>query len=135
MNPLAIVEIGAKLLDKIIPDKDARDRAQAELLKAAQDQDFQLTLAQLEINKIEAASGNWFVNSWRPAVGWVCVVGLLWHFILQPVCLFFITLFGIVLPALPSFDMDTLMTLLFGLLGMGALRTVEKTKGVARNSL
>ena len=53
---LSILEIGAKLLDKVIPDKDAREKAQAELIKAAQDQDFQLALAQIKVNEEEALS-------------------------------------------------------------------------------
>lgn len=129
MNPLAIVEIGAKLLDKIIPDKDARDRAQAELLKAAQDQDFQLTLAQIKVNEEDAKSGSVFRGGWRPYVGWTCAFAFSLHFVVFPLLNFVIVYFGH--PEVKiAFQMDTLLTVLFGLLGLGAFRTFEKVKGV-----
>lgn len=129
MNPLAILEIGAKLLDKIIPDKDARERAQAELLKAAQDQDFQLTLAQIKVNEEDAKSGSLFRGGWRPYVGWTCAVAFSLHFVIFPIVNFFIVYSGGAEVKI-GFQMDTLMTVLFGLLGLGAFRTFEKVKGV-----
>jgi len=131
MNPLAIVEIGARLLDKIIPDKDARDKAQAELLRAAQDQEFQLAFAQIKVNEAEAQNGNLFVSGWRPAVGWVCVVGLSYNFVIYPLLLWVVASTGAEFKP-PSLLSDTLMELVLGMLGLGALRTVEKWKGVAR---
>ena len=131
MNPLAIVEIGARLLDKIIPDKDARDKAQAELLRAAQDQEFQLAFAQIKVNEAEAQNGNLFVSGWRPAVGWVCVVGLSYNFVIYPLLLWVVASTGAEFKP-PSLLSDTLMELVLDILGLGALRTVEKWKGVAR---
>lgn len=129
MNPLAILEIGAKLLDKIIPDKDARDKAQAELLKAAQDQDFQLTLAQIKVNEEDAKSGSLFRGGWRPYVGWTCAFAFSLHFVVFPVLNFIFVYFGQAEVKI-AFQMDTLLTVLFGLLGLGAFRTFEKVKGV-----
>lgn len=129
MNPLAIIEIGAKLLDKIIPDKDARDRAQAELLKAAQDQDFQITLAQIKVNEEDAKSGSLFRGGWRPYVGWTCAFAFSLHFVLFPVLNFIFVYFGHAEVKI-AFQMDTLLTVLFGLLGLGAFRTYEKVKGI-----
>ena len=131
MNPLDIVHIGAKLLDKIIPDKDAREKAQAELDKAAQDQDFQKAIGQLEVNKIEAASTNWWVAGWRPAVGWVCVVGLCYNFLIYPLLTWAVAAFALGFTPPPLLS-DNLMELVLGMLGLGALRTVEKWQGVAR---
>lgn len=129
MNPLAIIEIGAKLLDKIIPDKEARDRAQAELLKAAQDQDFQLTLAQIKVNEEDAKSGSLFRGGWRPYVGWTCAFAFSLHFVFFPIVNFVLVWHGSPEVKL-AFQMDTLLTVLFGLLGLGAFRTFEKVKGV-----
>lgn len=129
MNPLAIVEIGAKLLDKIIPDKDARDRAQAELLKAAQDQDFQLTMAQIKVNEEDAKSGSLFRGGWRPYVGWTCAFAFSLHFVIFPIVNFVLIGNGHAEIKL-AFQMDTLLTVLFGLLGLGAFRTFEKVKGI-----
>ena len=89
-----------------------------------------IDLAQTEVNKVEAASSNWFVAGWRPAAGWVCVGGLAYQLMFRPI-------FGWIMKnALswdmpPSLEIDTLMTLLFGMLGLGAYRTIEKSKKVA----
>ena len=131
MTPLAIVEIGARLLDKIIPDKDARERAQAELLKAAQDQDFQKAMGQLEVNKVEAQHASLFVAGWRPAVGWICVVGLAYNFLAYPLLTWLVAATGAAINPPPLLS-ENLMELVLGMLGLGALRSFEKFKGVAR---
>ncbi len=131
MNPLVIVEIGARLLDKLIPDKDARAKAQAELLRAAQDQEFQLALGQLKVNEAEAQNANVFVSGWRPAVGWVCVAGLTYNFVLYPLLIWLVAAAGLTFTPPPVFA-ENLMELVLGMLGLGALRTAEKWKGVAR---
>ena len=131
MIPLAIIELGAKLLDKVIPDKDAREKAQSELLKAANDQDFQLSLAQIRVNEEEAKSENIFKSGWRPAIGWICVFGLFYNFVLYNILLWAVATFGINItpPALMS---DILMELVFAMLGLGSLRTFEKVKGLTK---
>jgi hypothetical protein len=130
MNPLAIVEIGARLLDKIIPDKDARAKAQFELMRAAQDADLQLALGQLKVNEAEAGNTHVFVSGWRPFIGWTCGIGLVYNFILYPILLWFIAVTGAELTPPPLFS-ENLMELVMGMLGLGALRTYEKWKGVA----
>lgn len=128
INPLAIVEIGARLLDKIIPDKDAREKAKAELLLVSQDQDFQRDMAQIELNKEEAKT-DLFRGGWRPMVGWTCGVAFALHFVVFPLFNFFLA--TVDQPQITvAFDMDTLLTVLLGLLGLGGLRTVEKWKGI-----
>lgn len=131
MNPLALVEIGARLLDKIIPDKDARDKAQAELLRAAQDQDFQKAIAQIEVNKVEAQHTSLFVAGWRPAIGWICVIGLGYNFLLYPMMTWLVVVTGAEFTPPPLLS-ENLMELVMGMLGLGALRSFEKWKGVAR---
>lgn len=126
---VSILEIGARLLDKVIPDKDARERAQAELLKAANDQDFQLSLAQIRVNEEEAKSENIFKSGWRPAIGWICVFGLAYNFVIYNLLLWLVATFSLNItpPALMS---DILMELVFAMLGLGSLRTFEKVKGI-----
>jgi hypothetical protein len=126
---LSILEIGAKLLDKVIPDKEAREKAQAELIRAAQDQDFQLALAQIKVNEEEAKSDNIFKSGWRPFVGWTCSTSFALHFVIFPIINFFIVALGYK-EVVISFDMVTLTTTLGGLLGIGGLRTYEKIKGI-----
>ena len=131
MNPLALLEIGGRLLDKIIPDKDAREKAQAELLRAAQDQDFQKAIAQIEVNKMEAQHTSLFVAGWRPAIGWICVVGLGYNFLLYPMMTWLVAITGAEFTPPPLLS-ENLMELVMGMLGLGALRSFEKWKGVAR---
>lgn len=126
-----IIEVGAKILDRVIPDTNARESAKAELIKAAQSNDFQLAMGQLEINKVEASNASLFVSGWRPFVGWTCGTSFALHFVIFPILNFLIVGLGykeIVI----SFDMTTLMTTLGGLLGIGGLRTYEKIKGVTK---
>lgn len=128
MTPWVLLEVGAKLLDKVIPDKDARERAQAELIKASQDQSFQRDMAQVELNKEEAKTDP-FRGGWRPFVGWTCGVAFAMHFVLFPVANFFLASLGYEQITV-AFDMETLLTVLLGMLGLGGLRTVEKWRGI-----
>ena len=83
-----------------------------------------------EVNAKEAASPHLFVAGWRPAVGWCCAAGFLWATIGQPVAGWVAAAQG--WPAPPTIDTDILMYVLGGLLGLGTLRTFEKTKGAAK---
>ena len=94
-------------------------------------------LAQVDVNKIEAASSNLFVSGWRPAVGWVGVAGLAYQFLGYPFMQWAwafgqgVDLIPQGLSAPPDLDVEQLMTLLAGLLGFGGMRSFEKHKGVA----
>lgn len=131
MNPLDIIAIGGKLLDKLIPDKDLREKLNAELLMASQDNDFQLALGQLKVNEAEAANSSLFVSGWRPFIGWVCGIGLTYNFLIYPLMLWSIAAYGATFVPPPLFS-DNLMELVLGLLGLAGFRTYEKIKGVAR---
>ena len=124
-----------QVLDKIIPDPQAAADAKLKALELAQkgdlaalDAELRLALGQLEVNKAEATT-DMFRGGWRPAVGWVCVVGLAYQFVLQPVLPWLATLFGAQVPPLPAIDNESLMVLLTGMLGLGGLRTFERVKG------
>lgn len=139
MNPLLlgpVLELGKSLLDKFVADPKAKADAQIELLKLTQAEGFKEIDAQLEIakqqnevNKIEAADPSIFKSGWRPAVGWVCGMGLGYQFLLWPFLTWLARIYE--MPAPPSLDMDMLLGLLFGMLGLGSLRTVERIKGRA----
>jgi hypothetical protein len=83
-----------------------------------------LTLAQLDVNREEAKSTNWFVAGWRPYIGWICGTGLGYQFLIYPILVAFI-------PKIVQLDMGTLLTLLAGMLGLSGLRTKEKLEKVA----
>ena len=120
------------LLDKFIEDKDQKNKLAHELATMADQHAQQALLAQLEINKAEAASGSVFKGGWRPAVGWVCAIAFAYHFIFKDLIIFGATFAGVDLPEMPEFDMGTLLTVLGGMLGIGSLRTYEKQKGLTK---
>ena len=120
------------ILDKVIPDSDMKAKLAHEIATMYDNHAQQALLAQLEINKAEAASGSLFKGGWRPAVGWVCALAFAYHYLLQPLLVFILTASGVDLPELPVFDMSTLLTVLGGLLGIGGLRSYEKTKGLTK---
>jgi hypothetical protein len=120
------------ILDKVIEDKDQKAQLAHEIATMSDTHAQQALLAQLEINKAEAASGSLFKGGWRPAVGWICAIAFGYHFVLQPLLVFVLTASGVDLPDLPEFDMGTLLTVLGGMLGIGGLRTVEKAKGLTK---
>ncbi|MCI0528404.1 MAG: holin family protein [Nitrospira sp.] len=127
------------VLKRVLPpekmSESERAHIEAELKLALMEFDWKQIVGQLEINKEEAKHASIFVAGWRPACGWVGAVGLSYHFVVQPLAVFTITMFKWQVPPLPEFDMYTLTTLLFGMLGLGGLRTYEKFKGVNRESL
>ena len=128
----ALIGPATKLLGKFIEDKDTKNKLAHELATMAERHAQELAKSQIEVNKAEAQSRHWFVASWRPFIGWTCGIALMWHFVLSQFILFFATMFGFDLPALPEFDMGSLMTVLMGLLGLGGLRTFEKYKGMTK---
>jgi hypothetical protein len=120
------------LLDKFIEDKDQKAKLAYELSTMAERHAQELAVAQIDVNKAEAASGSLFKGGWRPFIGWVCGGAFAYHFVLQPVIVFGVLTAGVELPALPEFDMASLMTVMMSMLGLGGLRTYEKQKGIAK---
>lgn len=130
-----IVGVAGKILDKLIPDPIAKAKAQLDLLALAQagelahlEAEVKTALGQMDINRTEAASQNIFVSGWRPSVGWVCSAGLAYQFLLQPLLAWFSGMGHGIAP--PSLQLQDLMAVLTGILGLGTMRTVEKAKGV-----
>jgi hypothetical protein len=120
------------LLDKVIPDPEARAKAQLDLLRLQQegafkelDMQLQVNLAQAEINKVEAASQNGFQAGWRPLAGYACVAGLGYEFLIRPLLPWVLTVSGVEAPPLPSLD-GVLFELMFGMLGLGTLRSADR---------
>lgn len=115
------------ILDKFVQDKDLKQKLAHELKTEL----HRANMAQLEVNKVEASHQSIFVSGWRPFVGWCCGVALAYHFILAPVLALIINIYspGV---TLPEFEFSQLSTILMGMLGLGGLRSWEKTKGVSR---
>ena len=128
----ALIGPVTSLLDNFIEDKDQKNKLAHEIATMAEKQAHEANMMQAETNKEEAAHRSVWVAGWRPFIGWVCGVALAWHFVLSPVIIFLAAWFSVTLPALPVFDMGSLMTVLMGMLGLGGLRTFEKTKGLTK---
>jgi hypothetical protein len=133
-------DFASKIVDKIFPDKAGNEQKRSEALfklnelqqtgelaeLAAQ---TEIAKAQIAVNTEEAKSNNLFVAGARPFIMWVCGFALAYHFVVQPLLAFSLSAFGHKVD-LPVFEMETLNTVLFGLLGLGGLRSYEKVKGV-----
>jgi hypothetical protein len=121
------IAAGLKVLDKFVPDPEAKVKAENELRSSLQAWDK----AQSDVNAVEAANANVFVSGWRPFIGWTCGLALAYQYVLAPLVMWITLTMGVHLAAPPKLD-DMLWQLVFAMLGMGGLRTFEKIKGVAR---
>lgn len=135
IGPLADIIKGA--INRIFPDPQAQSDAAYKLAALVQSGelaalagDTALATAQIGVNNTEAASDSVFKGGWRPFVGWVCGSALAWNFIARPAVVTVAALYGHPV-ALPSAEMGELMPVLMGMLGLGAMRTVEKLRGAA----
>jgi len=122
----SLVQPITSLLDKVIEDKDTKNNIAFELATMAERHAQELAKGQLEVNKVEAAHKSLFVSGWRPAIGWICGLALLYSTILAPILgIWFIV---------PPVDSSLLTSVLMGMLGLGAMRSYEKKNNVARDN-
>jgi len=128
----ALIGPATELAGKFIQDKDQAAQLAHELSTMADKHSHEALLAQIEVNRAEAASGSVFKGGWRPFIGWVCGAAFAYHFVLQPFILFGVAVAGVSIPELPSFDMGSLMTVMMGMLGLGGLRSYEKKQGLTK---
>ena len=128
----ALIGPVASLLDKFIEDKDQKAKLAHEISTMATRHAQELAKGQLEINKVEAQHRSMFVAGWRPFLGWGLSFAMIWHFVLVPLITFICAFAGMDIPDLPFFDMESLMTVVLGMLGLGGLRSFEKAKGLTK---
>lgn len=120
------------LVDDLFTSDEEREAAKLKLLEMEQKGE----LAQIAVNMQEAKSEHLFVSGWRPAVGWVCVAAFAYTFILMPFGSFIALVSGMdpaLLAALPDLDIGSMMPVLLGMLGLGAMRSYEKKSGTNKN--
>jgi hypothetical protein len=138
MGPLfgPLLDLAGKVFDRVLPNPEAKAAAQLEILKLAQagefkqmETDLALSLAQTDINKVEAASDDNFTRRWRPAMGWCCVAIFAANYIGAPLLAWLSPLLNI--PPPPRLDIGEVLPVLLGMLGLSGMRTVEKRSGVA----
>ena len=120
------------LLDKFIEDKDVKNKLAHDLSTMAERHAQELAKGQLEVNKTEAAHKSLFVAGWRPAIGWICGLGMASNFLLIAIANFVLALTGSAI-VIPLLDTGEMMPVLMGMLGLGAMRTYEKKQGVQRD--
>ncbi len=139
LDPVSLLlEVGGKVIDRIWPDPAQAASAKLELLKMQQTgelaqlaADTELAKGQIKINEAEAASSSLFIGGWRPFVGWACGGAFAWNWIGLPVA----RLIGVLVDhpiVLAQADMTEMLPVLLGMLGLGGMRSWEKSKGVAR---
>lgn len=116
-------------VDRLVPDRNAAEKLKNDIQKEMAEADIKGILAQLDINKTEAASGSMFVAGGRPFIMWVCGAALAYQFVLAPIGMWIFAISGHPIPTPPKLD-DMLWQLMFGMLGMGALRSWDKINGV-----
>ena len=119
----AVSDLAGTVINKIWPDKTEAEKQQ---LAAA----VMVVQGQLDINKVEAANPSVFVAGWRPFIGWVCGAACAWNWIGLPIAAMALKVYQIEIPLAPA-NLTEMLPVLMGMLGLGALRTVEKINGVA----
>jgi hypothetical protein len=138
MTPIigGLITAALEIIDKVIPDPQAKAQAKLEVLKLEQqgefkklDADLQVMLAQAAINQEEAKSPDNFRAGWRPAVGWICAAGMGWTYLVSPLLGWVSAAKG--WPAPPNIDTFDLLIMLGGMLGFGGMRSFERIRGKA----
>lgn len=132
----SLADLVGKVVDRVWPDATRAAEIKLELFKAEQAGALQeLTnawdnaKAQLEVNRAEAGTGNLFIAGWRPFIGWVCGFAFAYKYIAEPILVFGFAVAGKTID-LPAIDFAAMSSILMGMLGLGAMRSYEKIKGV-----
>lgn len=136
-----VVKSVGDTLDNLFTSDEERLEAQHELTKARRHFDYLETklvvdqnIAQIEVNKVEAAGSSLFQSGWRPAVGWIGVLALFYQFVLYPLLLWAKTFVPEIQPP-PALESDMMFTIITGMLGIAGLRSFDKTRGTDTREL
>ena len=136
MSLLGVGDI-IEAVGKVAGDLITTEKEKRELDLREKEIDQKTDLAQIEVNKVEAASSSVFVAGWRPAIGWIGAAAMAYQFLLYPMLLWgwaYLQGTGWIPKGLtppPVLDADQLWVILSGILGIAGMRSFEKTKGVA----
>tara|TARA_R100001369_G_scaffold88071_1_gene124119 strand:- start:724 stop:1125 length:402 start_codon:yes stop_codon:yes gene_type:complete len=120
------------LLDKVLEDKDQKSMLAHQLATMADNHAQELAKGQLAINLADAKSGSFWQGGWRPSIGWCCSLALFYSYILQPFISFIFAAVGYPIVDMPELRTTELLPILGALLGIGGLRSYEKTKGLVK---
>ena len=143
MNPLLISGLfsaAQSLIERFFPDPEKQAEAQRALLQMQKNGELALLASETDLAKLqiqtnveEAKSTNWFVAGWRPGIGWVCGAGLAYASLIEPFARFIAKVWFGYTGEFPVISTDLTLQILMGLLGLGAMRSVEKIKGGEAN--
>lgn len=128
----ALIGPATEIIGKFIEDKDQKNKLAHEIATMAEKHALEMAKGQMAINAEEAKHRNIFVAGWRPFIGWTCGLALFAHFILFPSADVITAYLGYDAVSYPAFDMDSLMTILLGMLGLGGMRSFEKYKKLTK---
>mgnify|MGYP003637470105 FL=1 len=126
-----ILPIAETILDRVVPDKNAKAKALQDLEQMLVEAETKGQLAQIEVNKIEAASRSVWTSGWRPFIGWSCGFAMAYAYVVQPILVFVLAQSGYLIE-LPRVELAEMMPILLGMLGLGGLRSFEKYKKIAK---
>lgn len=140
-----IIKGGTDIIKEFVTDKDKQIQAEYALKQLQlnaetilREKEYEVQKAQIEVNKEEAKSTNLFVSGWRPSIGWVCSIAFGCNFILFPLMSWILPIISVWFPEAKNitppdpFSLSEMMPVLFGILGLGGMRSYEKKGGVAR---
>lgn len=121
------------VVSEVVVDKDKRNEINLklqELVDKSDERYHEQLMGQIAVNTEEAKHASIFVAGWRPFIGWVGGVGLAYSFVFAPFIEFIARLFGYS-GVMPEPDAAQLLTLVLSMLGVGAMRSYDKSKGTA----
>ena len=119
----ALIGPVSKLVGKFIEDKDQKNKLAHDLATLASRHAQELAKGQIAANAEQAKHPSIFVAGARPAIMWICALGLLTQFFIMPIAEWATAIW------MPD------ITLTLSLLGLGGMRSYEKSKGVARENM
>lgn len=142
----SIAETAKILVERLVPDPAAREEAERLMEATMMEREARIAeavaaqnKAQIDVNLAEAQGNDRFSSRWRPAMGWVCVAGFLYNFVMAPVITWITVIIGAMvgasIPIPPTLSTETMLPVLLGMLGIGGMRTYERTAGVAPTTL
>tara|TARA_Y100001972_G_C7484352_1_gene245937 strand:- start:10 stop:411 length:402 start_codon:yes stop_codon:yes gene_type:complete len=126
----SVAAVANNVLDKFVADRDLKQKLEHEFYMELQ----KANIAQIQVNQEQAKHSSLFVSGARPAIMWVCCLGLCWSFFIAPILNWFLFLYDATVP-LPEINTEGLLTLTLSLLGLGGFRSYEKINGVARDNI
>lgn len=126
----AVSNLADTVINRIWPDATETEKAKIQQVTAEMQAEYTLLLGQLKINALEATNQRVFISGWRPFIGWICGVSLMYAGLIEPIARFIAMVIYHYIGPFPVIDTNLTLQILLGLLGLAGMRTFEKNKGV-----